>query len=479
MSKHYSAIVVGGGLAATLAAALLAKRGLRGLLIDQGELNSLERDLFDLIPSEEGSVAMALVHSELSVREDLKIKAVALAPLLQVIFPEARLDLRANRSALTREVSRWLTNHTEALSNVFGALDAAEQGAGDFLAQAGEIPPAGFFARRTFSAAARKHPEVTQSLEGSGLLPPGDDSPISELLLAPMPFLSHLDCRRPDQATVARFSRVMGRFLRGLSRFEDGRPLRQVFLDLAERKGFTVERAAVESVSPEGKKLEVRLTGRRDTVTADYLIDASSDLSGLDAFTPKKKELALLLQSAKPRGRLQALGIEADVEVIPPGLASHAILLNGRKDRSRFDDNDPEGEDRPIWLTVEPVTKLRVRLIALHPVSTALAHAQRHETLDLVVRARVSRVIPFLDAGHPETVRLEIDHPLYQHDLDPTAGIAGVPTKTALKNVFLAGPAVLPGLGIEGAYLSALQAADEVDALVTGAKRPKILAARV
>jgi hypothetical protein len=294
-----------------------------------------------------------------------------------------------------------------------------------------------------------------------------------------MPFLSHLDCRRADQATVARFARVMGRFLRGLSRFEDGRPLRQLFLDVSERKGFTIERTAVESVAADGRKLEVRLTGRRDAVTTDYLVDASSDLSGIDAFTPKKKELALLLQSAKPRGGLQALGIEADVEVIPPGLGRHVLLLNGRKDRSRFDETDPEGEDRPIWLTVEPVTKLRVRLVALHPVSSALAHAQRYETLDRAVRARVTRVIPFLDEGHPEPVRVEIAHPLYQHDLDATAGIAGVPTKTAIKNVFLAGPAVVPGLGVEGAYLSALQAADEVDALASGAKRPRVLAERV
>jgi phytoene dehydrogenase-like protein len=478
VSKHYAAIVVGGGLSATISAALLAKRGMRGLLIDQGELTSLEREIFDLIPSEDRSIAMGLVHSELSVREDLKIKAVPVAPLLQVIFPDARLDLHANRGDLTKEVGRRLSNHTEQLGTFLGSLDVAEEHTGEFLANAGEIPPAGFFARRTFSSAAKKHPEIAQSLEGSGLFPL-DEGPISELLMAPIPFLSHLDCRRPDQATVARFARVMGRFLRGLSRFEDGRSLRKVFLDLAERKGFSVERTAVESIAVDGKKLEVRLSGRRDAVSTDFLIDASSDLSGVDAFTPKKKELALLLQSAKPRGSLQALGIEADVEMIPPGLGLNVLLLNGRKDRSRFDENDPEGEDRPIWLSVEPATKLRVRLIALHPVSSALAHAQRYETLDRAVRARVGRVIPFLDEGHPEPIRVEIDHPLYQHDLDPTAGIAGVPTKTAIKNVFLAGPAVLPGLGIEGAYLSALQAADEVDAAASGAKRPKVLAARV
>jgi phytoene dehydrogenase-like protein len=478
VSKHYSAIVVGGGLSATLTAALLAKRGMRGLLIDQGELNSLERQIFDLVPSEEGSLVMGLVHSELAVREDLKIKAVPVSPLLQVIFPDARLDLQADRDDLREEITIRLGNHAASLGTLLGSLDVAEAHTGDFLANAGEVPPSGFFAKRTYASAAKKHPEIAQSLSGSSLLSLGD-GPIAELLLAPMSFLTNLDCRNADQATVARFGRVMGRFLRGLSKFADGRSLRRVFLDLAERKGFTIERAAVEAITQDGKKLEVRMTGRRDSVSSDYLVDASNDLSGVDAFVPKKKELAILLQTAKPKGKLQAYGVEVDIEVIPPGLGKQVLLLNGRKDRSRFDDNDPEGEDRPIWLSVEQATQLRTRLLALHPVTSALAHAQRHESLDLMVKKRIERVIPFLDEGHPERLRMDSDHPLYQHDLDPTAGLTGVPTKTSLKNVFLAGPAVLPGLGVEGAYLAALQAADEVELSAAGTKRPKVLAQRV
>lgn len=476
MSKHYDAIVVGGGLAATIAGALLAKRGLRAVLVDQGELTATDARLFDLIPSDEGSIAMSLVHSELAVREDLRIKVAPVEPLLQVIFPDARLDLVADRSAAAAEIRKRLGVPTDLLDTLLESLDTAEEIAGQFLSQAGELPATGFFAKRTFQSAARKHPELTQSIGESHLFPL-DKGPISELLLAPLPFLSHLDARRPEQATVARFARVIGRFLRGTWTFSDGRTLRRLFLDAGERKGLTLERTAVETIQA-GKQLEIRLTGRRDPITADFLVDASTDLSGLDALTPKKKDLALLLQSAKPRGWLHAYALDVDPDVLPPGLATYLLLLNGRKDPERFDANDPEAEDRPIFLTVRRNEEDRVRLLAVHPLTSARAHAQRIEELEMIIHARISRLIPFLEEGDPEQVRVDVDHPLYQPELDHQTGLTGVPCRTGVRNVLLAGPAVLPGLGVEGAYLTALQAADAVESAVSGTKHPKTLAAR-
>ncbi|MCK6551660.1 hypothetical protein L6R52_37855, partial [Myxococcota bacterium] len=75
VTRHYDAVVIGGRLSAAILAALLAKRGVRGLLLDQGELATTDgRRLDDLVPSEQGSLAMELVTSELGIREDLKVK---------------------------------------------------------------------------------------------------------------------------------------------------------------------------------------------------------------------------------------------------------------------------------------------------------------------------------------------------------------------------------------------------------------------
>jgi hypothetical protein len=183
------------------------------------------------------------------------------------------------------------------------------------------------------------------------------------------------------------------------------------------------------------------------------------------------------------------LAIEVDRAVIPPGMADYVILLNGRKDPTRFE-GDPEAEDRPILVNTRVLTSTpsRMLLIAVHPVSAARAHAGRIEQLDEAIRARVERLIPFMSEGAPvmqplsgrgvREARPFLAHPLFEPDMDPLAGITGIPMRTSFKNVFLAGPAVMPGLGIEGEYLTALQAADACEAVGTGVKRPKTLAQR-
>lgn len=479
MSKHHDVIVVGGGLSATIAAALLAKRGFRGLLIDQGELSVTEGDtLFDLIPSEEGSAAMRIVHGELAVREDLRIKVEPVDPLLQVIFWDARLDLSADPTRFNEELRRRLQSDAEVFARLAGPMGEADLEAGEMIAAAGELPPTGFFAKRSFASTLRKHGAVLQSVKESESFTP-DDGPLWELMLGLLPFLSHLDCRRPGQASVARFARILCRLLRGMSRFSDGRSLRSLFVDLAERKGFTVERGAAATIEKESKKFSLQLSGRRDRISCDYLVDASADLSGLDVLTKKKKDLLLLLQAAKPTGWLHGFGLDVDDDVLPPGLAPNVLLLNGRKDPSRFDQTDPESEDRPIFVTVKPTGEKRSRLLTTHPLTSARAHSQRIEQIETMLRARLARVIPFLDRGHPEPVHVEMSHPLFRADLDEEAGLLGVPFRTGEKNIFLGGPAVLPGLGVEGAYLSALQAADAIDTVARKTKHPKTLAERV
>lgn len=482
--RHFDVVVIGGRLSAVITAALLAKRGLRGLLVDQGELGSAPW-LADLVWDEEASPVMAEVHAELVLREELRAGARPLEPLVQVIFPDQRLDLFTERPRLLAEVARCFgAAPRDAFEAVLGRLDALEAKAGTYLAQAGELPASGFFARRSAAALARRHEEVTGPLaaaEPFSGLPPD----LGLMLLAPLPFLGHLDARRPEEVSVARWARTLGRSLRGASRVK-GAGARAIILGAAEKRGFEVKRSAVETVEPKGRVVELRIAGQRDPVTTDLLIDASSDLSGLDALPrdKQKKELALALQAARPKSSLFALSLELDEHVLPPGLGDHALLLNGRRDPNRFEDGD--AEDRPIWLTTRRRGDGRAELLAVHPLSSALAHARGVDRLAEVMRARLTRLIPFLAEGRPAQEPLTggrgqggfLHHPLLELDLDPLSGIAGISMRTPYKNVLVAGPAVLPGLGIEGEYLTARQAADAaVEA--SGAGRKKGLLARV
>jgi phytoene dehydrogenase-like protein len=494
-TRHYDVVVIGGRLSATICAALLAKRGLRGLIIDQGELASIDgRLLPDLILSDQGSLAMELVHMELGVKEDLKVRSQPISPIVQAIFPDQRIDLYTERGAMYSELRRGFgTEDAERFAKALRMLDEAEKNAGVYLSTAGELPPSGFFGKRQTAQAARNHPELLKTVDASGILE-GLPEELQEILIAPVSFLTHIDARRPNEIPIGRFARPVARFLRGAFHLDDGRSLRELFLEIAKRKGFEVKTTGVESIDPKGKTIAIRVAGNRDVlITSDVLVDCSADLSGLDTIPMKtqSKELALMLQAAKPRGFLHALSIEIDRAVIPPGMGEYVILLNGRKDPTRFDQNDPDAEDRPVLLTsrISQSSPSRLQIIGVHPVSASRAHSGRMEQLDLIMRRRIERLIPFFAEGAPAIAPLStsaatrenrpfLAHPHLLPDLDPLAGITGVSMRTTYKNIFVAGPAVMPGLGIEGEYLSALQAADACELLGTGVKRPKTLAAR-
>jgi len=261
--------------------------------------------------------------------------------------------------------------------------------------------------------------------------------------------------------------------------------LRGLLLEYAQSKALQVRKTAVEHIEPENKGWSIRLAGARDPVLADALVDASTDLSGVEVIPSRQqgRQLPLTLQAARPRGYLYAFGFEVDRAALPPGLGPRLLLLNGRRDRSRFDPDEPNSEDRPIWLTTRPAEREdRIQLVALHPFSSVQARGSEvMAAKDAVVRARVERLFPFFSEGHPETFMPGasgrgapfLSHPHFDPDLDESTGLGGVPTRTAMKTLFLAGPAVLPGLGQEGEYLAAFQAAEAVEQQLSGARKKK------
>lgn len=490
-TRHFDAVVVGGRLSAAIAASLLAKRGLRGLLVDQGELAGIEASLpANLVMSDDASLAMRLVHTELGVREDLKVRSRALTPGVQAIFPDERVDLSVSRPALLAEVGRAFGPAASGLKGLLERLDAADRESGEYLANIGELPASGFFAKRHAASIARRHPSVMATLKDTRWLD-GLPDPIVRLITAPLPFLTHLDGRSIDGISVLRFARPFARFLRGLSHLEGNVSVRELLLDLAKRKGFEIRRSAMELIDPQGRSIHFGISGSRDVLTTDVLIEASSDLSGLDTVpgAQRGKDLPLMLQAAKPRGFVHSFSIEIDRAVIPPGMAQVLILLNGRNGPSRKDESDPDAEDRPILLVSRAARHPhRITLVASHPVSSVRVHAQSLDKLEEVIQARIQRLIPFFSDGRPEVehanARRSVSserasgHPLFELGLDPLTGITGISMRTPFKNVFVAGPAVVPGLGVEGEYLSALQAVDACEAVFRGVKRPKTLAAR-
>ena len=494
MSRHYEAVVIGGGLSAVVTAALLAKRGVRGLLIDEGELASEDPHmLFDSVHADVGSEVMLLIHRELGLQDELRNRSGPVDPLVQIVWPEERLDLSDDPARCLREVQRAFGSRADGVEGFFERLQAASEMVGQFLATSGELPASGYFTRRSARSQARRFEPITRAVKDSDLFADLDPSMV-ELFTGPSNYLTYVDDRTADEASVARFVRPLARLLLGTRSLRSARTLRGLFVAVAQRRAFELQTGALAAAEPKGRQVLLRLVGQAETITAEAIVDATADLSALSVLPiqKRKKDLSETMQTVKPRSKHYALGIELDEAVIPPGMGQHLILLNGHRESSHAD-SDPG--DRPLWVTTRPGKQAgRTQLVVSHPVSAARAHSEGMDALEAMMRSRIERVIPFFRQGRPETrplsdrggapgvsgraMRPVLNHPLLEPDLDAQTGLTGVPCRTSLKNVFIAGPTVLPGLGIEGEYFAALQAADACEALLKGTKPKRGMAQR-
>ena len=480
ISHHYEVVIIGGTLSATVAAALLARRRFRGLLVDQGELAGAA-GLLDFVPDDHGSDVITHVHEELGLTDRLSRHTNPISPSIQIIDPDERFDLGHERSPFLDEVGRARGEKAaDDLRQALSLLDALEETTGNFLLDAPPLPATGIFDRRAASAAAKKHHDALETVDGHELLT-GADRSMRQLVHALLPFVTHLDARSADDIPVSRLARPLLRFLRGLRVLDDAASIRAAMVGVAEDAGFEIIRGVVEHIEPRGKQLDVTIAEERREFSTDVVIDASADLSGLETLPlkPRQKRLASTLEVSRAKGHLHALRLEVDRVVRPAPLAPQALLLNGR--RQTRDSDSAEPEDRPILLTTANADDPdRVVLVARHPVSEIESHGDGVDSLDVVIRARLRRLIPFLEDGNPSSSRTPVaTHPLYDPELDPIAGISGVPTVTPIKSLLIAGPAVLPGLGVEGQYLAALQATEQLDKQLRKVKRPRLLRQRL
>jgi hypothetical protein len=502
VSEHFDVAVLGGTLSATIVSSLLAERRYRGVLIDQGELSrSSSSGLSDLVLADNASAVMQFVHSELRLNDRLARQTKPLDTFLQVVFPDERIDVRGSREHLIQEFGRGFGQKMSSeLKICLGQLDALEQRSSELLGEIGVLPCHGFLAKRVAAATARRYKDFQMSID-SEVLSADLSVELKAFLLGLLPFITFLDAREIGEIRLLHMVRPVLRLLRGATHFEEGRGLRHVFEQHTRRGGFRVYEDAVDKVQLKEKRHILSLTESRRQISCDYVIDASSDLSGIGALPSKQlRSLAKTLQDARQKGALHAFAFEVDEKVVPPGMSNNVLLLNGRQELRDLSQTAPE--DRPILLLrrtsgqnsspptkskVETSTK-RVRLIALHPLSSAESHVTNE--IDNVIRARIRRLIPFLDLGKPrgETVFAAgnkrvptalLSHPLYDACGDKTWGVSGVSNVTSVKNVLIAGPAVLPGLGLEGEYLSSLQVCDELDRRARGTKWPKTMSKRI
>src|SRR5262245_50685226 len=111
-SKHYDVVVLGAGVGALAAAALLARRSWRVLVLGQGwrrpryayDGHVLARRPFTFLAA--SSPAWGRILVELAQSQTFRRRLSSLDPMLQVLAPNLRLDLPPDTEIFAREIDR-------------------------------------------------------------------------------------------------------------------------------------------------------------------------------------------------------------------------------------------------------------------------------------------------------------------------------------------------------------------------------------
>jgi hypothetical protein len=479
--NFYDAVLIGLDLRTLLTAALLAKRGLRVLVIGHGQPwpsyqvhgVTLPRSTFSLTGYE--SPAIARVFSEIALRPLLSRRLKPLSPAFQALLPGHRFDVLRDARLLTRELEREFPEARRFADELLAALGETGRRIDHVLERDLMWPPEGFFERREF-ARATLHEPFAESLASGSRHALADDHPFSRVLEETLRFA---DGSSLEGGYSARKLRLLSGRTRAAELVDDA--LTGLFelliqsirthngsLRLTERlDGLTVRRGALTSlhVSPSDEEIGCHflLWG----LPVSRLASLLQDRTQLDP---------MFVEVGEPRARYAryCLNLVVRAEALPEGMARDVLLL----------------ADQPLWIEQKRLAHGERALLTIEtllPNEPADERArrlldQRERMLDalgelspflrshllLVDSPHDGRPIDDVESGSkvepaepfhrgPDTMRN-----VYTFPRTRLHGTAGLTVRTPLKGILLCNDQVVTGLGVEGAFLTAWSAARAV-----------------
>ena len=514
MAQHFDIAVIGMQTSGVIAAALMAKRGRRVLLVDNGENSNIYRRnglclplVPNLVPAIEQSAYVQRVHDELGMGPELRATVKILEPVFQAVMPKHRMNIESKREALLTELRYEFPELVQPVETFFTKLSALDDELSAFLNNAPPLPPNTWFERVRYRSAFAKVAHLNEPFETNELLAGiPEDHPVRELLLGPLTFFGHLWGETP---TLFHAARLISRYFRGVSTFGDGvGGLARMLLVAAERAGVTVRRGAmVREVHASRRRItELTLEDDRQAHKADYFVaNTVTPFHDLLPVEMRHPRFVLEEQTVRPTGSLLVLNLVVKRSVIPCGMANALFLFNGRRSTREDRPVDP-----PLFVQRFPAQRgelgtVRGRLPLEDTEHEVLSVSCPVRINDLVrspervaafktqVIGRMRRVVPFLDdnlvdASLPidtnswdledENSARRIDpwllHPIYETGpKQPILGIAVRPLTTYYKNLIHCGRDVVPGLGLEGEYITGSNAANLLQSMAGRKWRPK------
>jgi hypothetical protein len=478
-TSFYDIVVLGTHLDPLLCAALLAREGLRVLVLGQGTpapaytLGDVQLEPNAPVFVGVESPVVQNVLESLALRQDVRQHMLERHDSFQLLLPENRLDVLSDGDAWLRELGREMpgvrrqaADITRTLSEVRVELDA-------LLGRSLVWPPETFLERQqlSFAASVQRYDRQGQGWTSWNQLANGH--PLRNAFDAALPHLSGLLAGQHSDATRAR---LHAQLLGGVGQLAGGWSWLQgaLFSRIRSWGGDVRARDSAEAVLPQGRGgYTISLAKTGEELGCSQLVHGTP-VGELSQLLPGRAPMASLFERVgEPRSRAYRCSVHVllDRKVIPRAMKSSSLVLP-----------HAASTDGALWLRVRHVDSDRTlltttALVDEHLIDTASAPLRfvREDALDAL-----RSVIPFLDdhmlwvdSPHdglpPRTLGKGEEHScsdpwtrgphtmraVYEYPTRRALGVCALPTRTPLRGIYLCNEQVAPGLGLEGSFLAA------------------------
>jgi phytoene dehydrogenase-like protein len=489
-TNHYDLIVLGTDFAGLVAAALVARRGKRVLLIPHGPIDGryrLGRRSFALDTAPLVHLECPAVHrvlDELGLWTQIRRENRPLEDMLHGALPNARLDFEKSgerhASAWQRELDReWPDDPVaDAHEQRRQWSEATDEVLDELLASDNALVADGFWSRRFLGRVAEQLPNA--QLDELALLPVGH--PMRAWARAVEPWLQHLLPAQLGKAASLRISRL---WAQPHDRSGGAAGLREQLMKSIELKSGELKAnlRIAEILHKRGRVTGISLLGKSDRYGCDHLMistDPRRLIDGPSVSESLPQPLQISLANIETGARRYLLHLDIEERGLGPGFEGIVVCLpTGVQTATtsgvghlylRHEPGPSEGLRSLSIIKVigpdDPTEDLRERVLDELDVRGILPFARPwcrliHSPHD--GREATDGAGRRLEAlGGDTALRMPMD-PLYRLlGTEPSLGVGMLPHSSGIKNLYFASRMTYPGLGLEGEFAAGWAAAGAV-----------------